>query len=176
MAASVIPVISAVGHERDFTICDFAADLRAPTPSAAAELVISHHEELFNRMRRAEQGLRQSVSLVSARCRSRVEQALASLNRHAPGRTLQLRAQRIDELEMRLLHAVRTAAADRRAKLERLSASLLARDPAKLLERGYALVFDPATGLPVTTSHVPPETRLDLRFADGRLPVRTLKE
>ena len=176
VAASAIPVISAVGHERDFTICDFASDLRAPTPSAAAELVISHHEELFNRMRRAEQGLRQAVSLVSARCRSRVEQALACLNRHTPERTLQLRAQKIDELEMRAFHAVKSILADRRAQLERLRASLLARDPEKLLERGYALVFDPATGLPVTTSNIPPETRLDLRFADGRLPVRTLRK
>ena len=173
VAASAIPVISAVGHERDFTICDFASDLRAPTPSAAAELVISHHEELFDRLRRAEHGLYQSLSLISARCRTRLERAQAALNRHTPERGLQLRAQKVDELEMRLGHAARSLLAARKAEVERLRAALLAQDPGRLLERGYALVFDPATGLPVTTSKIPPRTDLDLRFADGTVPVTT---
>ena len=173
IAASTIPVISAVGHERDFTICDFAADLRAPTPSAAAELVISHHEELFNRLTRAERSLHQSLSLGIAQARSRLERSSAALERHTPERTLLLFKQQVDELDMRMSHLVRSRLDAERARLERVSAALFAQNPEKLLERGYALVFDPATGLPVTSSRLPQDMSLTLRFADGEISVKT---
>ena len=176
VAASSIPVISAVGHERDFTICDFAADLRAPTPSAAAELVISHQEELLNRLNRAEQGLNQSTLLKFARLRSRIDRCDAILNRHTPERVFLMQKQHIDDLDIRLERRVENNLAAARAHLDRLCAALYARNPENLLEQGYAMVFDPATGRPVTTSKIPPETQLSLRFADGSIKVKTLGE
>ena len=176
VAASTIPVISAVGHERDFTICDFAADLRAPTPSAAAELVISHQEELLNRLNRAEQGLNQSTLLKFARLRSRIDRCDAILNRHTPERVFLMQKQHIDDLDIRLERRVENNLAAARSHLDRLCAALYARNPENLLEQGYAMVFDPATGRPVTTSKIPPETQLSLRFADGSVQVKTLSE
>ena len=173
IAASAIPVISAVGHERDFTICDFAADLRAPTPSAAAELVISHHEELFNRLRRAEQGLKQSLQLALARARSRIDRNDAILYRYTPERVFLMRKQHVDDLELRCQRTLENRLIHARARLERVTAALLAQDPDKLLERGYALVLDPQTQKPVTSSKIPPETRLTLRFSDGSVAVKT---
>ncbi len=175
IAASTIPVISAIGHERDFTICDFASDLRAPTPSAAAELVISHHEELFNRLKRGEQALRDSVSLVMARSHSRVERCIAMLNRCSPERALMTYKQQVDELDMRMNNIIERAFAENRSRLERAKAALSALDPEKTLERGYALVFDPDTGTPFTTSKLPEKTLLSIKFADGTVNAETLK-
>ena len=174
VAASRIPVISAVGHERDFTICDFAADLRAPTPSAAAELVISHHEELFNRLNRAERGVKQSLCLRLARLRSRVDNGVFRLNRNNPERRVLMRKQRIDELDIRCTRIMESRLAAAQNRLAHLCATLFARDPDKLLERGYTMVIDPETGKPVTSSNIAPDTRLFLRFSDGTLPVKTL--
>ena len=173
VAASRIPVISAVGHERDFTICDFAADLRAPTPSAAAELVITHHEELFNRLKRAETGLKQSLQLSAARKRSRIDRGMAILTRYSPDRVFLMRKQYVDELDLRSQRFLENRLAQARTRLERIASALLAQDPGKLLERGYALVLDPQTGKPVTTSKVPADTDLTLRFSDGSLAVKT---
>ena len=174
VAASRIPVISAVGHERDFTICDFAADLRAPTPSAAAELVISHHEELFNRLNRAERGVKQSLFLRLARLRTRVDNSVFRLNRNNPERKVLMRKQRIDELEIRCSKIMESRLAEMRTRLAYLCATLSARNPDNLLELGYAFVLDPQTGKPVTSSQIAPDTRLHLRFSDGTLPVQTL--
>ena len=174
VAASAIPVISAVGHETDFTICDFVADLRAPTPSAAAELVISHHEELFNRLNRAERGVQQSLSLRLARLRTRIDNSVFRLNRNNPERKVLMRKQRIDELEIRCSRVMESRLAAVRTRLAYLCATLSARNPDNLLELGYAFVIDPETGKPVTTSQIAPDTQLHLRFADGVLPVKTL--
>src|SRR5690606_31868877 len=105
IAASELPVVSAVGHEVDFTIADFVADVRAPTPSAAAELLSPHQEDY-------KQLLRTWEARIHGLCRARLLQlrkhldAVSRLLRH-PGRRLQQQAQRLDELETRLLRATR---------------------------------------------------------------------
>lgn len=166
VSESRIPVISAVGHEIDYTICDFAADLRVPTPSAAAELVIAHHEELFRQVRQSEVALRQLLMLKMADSRTRLTELSARHGRYEPHNVLRFRQQRLDELEIRMEHTARRILQERKVRLSGLTASLLAQNPEKLLERGYAMILDTA-GHPVTTSKIDSGTELELRFADG---------
>ncbi len=133
VADSRIPVISAVGHETDFTIIDFVADLRAPTPSAAAELVIRSRQEIEEQVlslqQRLEKGLR--YHLLMAR------QNLTELAQHgAFGRMMDLirrRQQRVDELLYRLVHSERDAQEGRRRRFESLAGAVQHYDARRIL-------------------------------------------
>jgi exodeoxyribonuclease VII large subunit len=174
VAASQIPVISAVGHEIDFTICDFAADLRVPTPSAAAELVISGYEELSNELDRLVGELRRAPGLYLATKRGELERFAASPLFRNPKQLLELPKQRLDEAEMRLVAAAKLYVTDLRARLERSELALRADDPRRQLERGFALVRDAASGTLVRSKDVEPGTRLDIQVADGSIPATVL--
>jgi len=124
IAASRIPVISAVGHETDFTIADFVADLRAPTPSAAAELVVESKEALEARIEALARRLRSAVDADLGRARHRLD-ALAVRRMISDGRRRLLDlAQRLDGLEGALRRAGDDALAARRRVLERLAGAL----------------------------------------------------
>ena len=126
IARCAVPVISAVGHETDFTIADFVADLRAPTPSAAAEMAIASRQSLLERLDAGDSRLIQSVRLklaLSARRLHAVEIDAGRLHR-----TIGRRMQRVDELEFRLRESMRAAADSRRRALESLTARLRQRD------------------------------------------------
>jgi exodeoxyribonuclease VII large subunit len=128
IAASAVPVISAVGHETDFTIADFVADLRAATPSAAAELVICPREQIFEQLEVFEhkllQGVRYRLAMAARALHERgVERASAILHRNV-GRM----QQRVDELDYRIGNRVEAAAVLRRKRLEDWTARLRALD------------------------------------------------
>jgi exodeoxyribonuclease VII large subunit len=128
IAQSSVPVISAVGHETDYTIADFVADLRAPTPSAAAELVICTQEQVLEQIGLAEHKLLQSIRYRLAMAARRlhqqgVERASAVLHRNI-GRL----QQRVDDLEYRLRDRVGAGATLRRKRLEELTARLRSLD------------------------------------------------
>ena len=126
IAASPVPVISAVGHETDFTIADFVADLRAPTPSAAAELVASTRQSLLEGLSGAEARLRQAARLTLA-LRARQFHAV-DIDPARLHRTLGRRAQRVDELEYALRDGVRRAVDRGKRALDAVASRLVQRD------------------------------------------------
>jgi len=124
MAASRVPTISAVGHETDFTIADFVADLRAPTPSAAAERVVQAKAELQARVQGLEERLAACLRLRLARIRARVEAVTSHRVFEAERGRIRTHAQRVDELAHRSGAALRRAAERARDRLARAAGSL----------------------------------------------------
>ncbi len=140
VAASRIPVISAVGHEIDFTLCDFAADLRAPTPSAAAELVCPDRNEVLGALAALERRMRNNAERETQRRRLGVERLERRLAEHHPRRRLQGFQQRLDEARLRLGHSTGQHLAGRRGKLELLTRRLNDLSPLAAMQRGYAIL------------------------------------
>lgn len=130
---SPLPVVSAVGHEVDFTIADFVADARAPTPSAAAELLSPDREAWLTRLKRMEGRLMQRMQQ-HLRHRKQQLQWLTKRLVH-PGQRLQQNAQRMDELELRLSQSWRNLHRHRHARLETLQARLERQSPMVRLQQ-----------------------------------------
>ena len=170
VAASRIPTISAVGHEIDTTICDFAADLRVPTPSAAAELVTSDRENVARHLGQLENSIRRCVEYVLSQSRAALSNMLYRLRE--PERMLVNYRQHLDELDSMMELSVRSFMHSRQLEVEKLSVKLEALNPAKMLDNGYVFVSETATGKPVNTSRKAPGTRLDLTFSDGVMQVK----
>ena len=169
IAASPIPVVSCVGHEVDFTISDFVADLRAPTPSAAAELTVPRLDqmkaEVDGMLARIAGALKSGQRLR----RLALERAGASAALTAPQRMLiEPRRGALDAMERRLTAAMPVRLERSRHRLDALAASLRALDPASVMERGYAVVRQ-GEGIVTRTSGVDGSVPLRVCFSDGEL-------
>lgn len=129
---SRIPVISAVGHETDWTICDFVADLRAPTPSAAAELVVASSNELRSRI----EGYGRRLQLAMENRVSGLQVRVEALRRriHDPSTMLGHMSQRVDDLSVRLDNALQNGVARRRDQFDKQQAELLYHSPLRGME------------------------------------------
>ena len=141
IAGSRIPVVSAVGHEIDFTIADFAADRRAPTPSAAAEIVVRDvfevRQEILNNVYRMRQAVTARVEELSARV-DYVRRGL-SPRRFLDG--LLMKSQTIDECTLRMKNALTLGLSQREMRLERMKSALAAMNPRAVLDRGYSIAY-----------------------------------
>ena len=139
VAASGIPVISAVGHETDFTICDFVADLRAPTPSAAAELAVpdsfQQKEMLLSAFRRMDSAVAEKIGTQ----RAMLELRKASLERLSPKNYIDNLCVRCDRAVMAMDSAVKQNIAAKQKDFSSLCAKLDAMSPLKILARGYGV-------------------------------------
>jgi len=135
IVASPLPVVTGVGHEVDVTIADFAADFRAPTPSAAAEQVTPDAAELRQQAARLHQRLRASVVRRQRDARARHDALTRRLQRQHPQRRLEQFGQRRDELDLRLHRAARRDLEQRRARLERSRQRLARTSPAERVAR-----------------------------------------
>ena len=133
--ACQIPLVSGVGHEIDFTIADFVADKRAPTPSAAAELVAPDQMAWRQRLGQLSQRLGLTLSRHQRRLGDRLQTLQQRLQRQHPMQRLQQRSQRLDELGQRLLRATYLVLLRHNRRLELLQHRLLSQSPEKRLER-----------------------------------------
>jgi len=133
LAGMPVPVVSGVGHEIDFTIADFVVDVRAPTPSAAAELVSPDQQQWREQVAQAGVRLRRAVARELARHGQRLEAVRRRLLLRSPSRHLQDQRQRLDELELRLNTAGQRDLGARRQRLAQLAARLRAQHPARRL-------------------------------------------
>jgi exodeoxyribonuclease VII large subunit len=168
-----VPVISAVGHETDFTLADLAADLRAPTPSAAAELVLARRHEMIRRAQAAANRARDLMRTRTAYGRVRLQGLLRRVPLARPSWHVDTRRQRLDDA-VRRLQGTRLANLERAtARLARLAGKLEALSPLATLARGYATVSRIPSGAPVTAvDQVQPGDTLNLRMRDGSMEVR----
>ncbi len=140
MVACTIPLVTGIGHETDVTIADFAADLRAATPTAAAELASPDWLEWLHRVRLLAERLDSALQRRFAHQRQRLAELTRRLDRAQPRHRLRDRAQRLDELDQRLRQATRQRLQAASQRLRNLSGHLHALSPLATLERGYAIV------------------------------------
>jgi exodeoxyribonuclease VII large subunit len=136
---SEIPVISAVGHEIDFTIADFVADLRAPTPSAAAELAVPDSSELLKYIQALENKIRLNTINYISNQKLNLQQLDQSLQYYHPQNIIQNFQQRIDEASLRMNHSLQSYLISHRNKLLVLSNQLKELSPYDALKRGYSI-------------------------------------
>lgn len=171
--ASAIPVISGVGHEVDFTIADFAADRRAPTPSGAAEIAVPDAAEWLARVEKDARLLRAAMARHLAALGQRLDWQQRRLALAHPGNRLRQHAQRLDELERRLGAAFERRLQTVRARLEAAMRMLHTVSPLATLERGYAIATRAADGTVLTDAgQVAPGDGIELRLARGALAAR----
>jgi len=166
--ASARPVISAVGHETDFTIADFVADVRAPTPSAAAELAVPDQAELRTIVGGLAGRLRLALLGGLDQRRTTLAQLAARRALRFPAERIRQFEQAIDEFASRLERAYRHRLERLGSRTEALCDRLEALGPAQTLQRGYALCVRPADGALITrTRQLAVGDRLNVRFHDG---------
>lgn len=173
--ASEIPVISAVGHEPDVTIADYVADLRAATPSNGAELAVPDRNEVYERLQQLERRMHrtQRNKLESARQQlRRLSSSRVLSNMYAPIEDKKLL---LDYQQQKLLLSFKRLKDGHAMKLGRLSATLDALSPLKVLGRGYGIAYDKNDRVLASIGQVETGDELKLRMSDGTL-VCTVKE
>ncbi len=165
------PIISGIGHEIDFTMADFVADQRAPTPSAAAELAVPDIEELVLLVHGLQSALTSEMQSLLRQQRRQVESLLRTLDSLSPQARLDNNRQRVDMLAGRLERAVHRRLERAQSRLDILHRGLTAVSPQATLARGYAIVRDENGRLIKTISHVHRGDTLQVQVADGAFPV-----
>jgi exodeoxyribonuclease VII large subunit len=166
--ASEIPIVSAVGHEIDFTIADFVADLRAPTPSAAAEMVVPDRFEILEVIRNYEYTMRKALLQRVAASRERVGSLVSSYAFNRPKDMVRESVQKLDELQRSMAATVSHRMERRAQDVESLKKRLLGLSPQGVLKRGYAIVRK--DGVPVTRSQqLARNDEASVEFQDGKV-------
>ena len=166
VASCAIPVISAVGHESDFTICDFVADRRAPTPSAAAEIAVPDMGEILRGFASLKVGLQTSMQKRITQEKRFLEQLTASRVFSRPEQMLDNFRVRLDECEANLNRTVNQALLQKRQNTAALAGKLQALNPLSILSRGYATVSKDGVAL-TSIKQIHDNDTLDIRMSDG---------
>jgi exodeoxyribonuclease VII large subunit len=172
--ASQIPIISAVGHEIDFTISDFVADLRAPTPSAAAELAVPNRQDLLNQL----DGFSHKMKMLTKQSISDRQNQLYYLERklqkYHPQTMLQNLQQRLDSATMKLMHLMQTQINNYRHQVAILQEKLHELSPQEALKRGYAILRQEKKIIK-TVEQLQKDRKLEIILSDGKAIAKILE-
>lgn len=171
VASSRIPVISAVGHETDTTLCDYAADLRAPTPSAAAECAVPEREELLLQLARRRGAIQNAISVQLEQCERRWSAAVSRRCLSVPQQLYESHRVRLDELVGRIAQSARRQLGQKRIRFSSACAQLNALSPLAVLSRGYAIVEKDGEAKSSAVELLPGD-RITVRMRDGTVPCR----
>src|SRR5947209_1869585 len=193
---STVPIVSAVGHEIDFTICDFVADLRAPTPSAAAELIVSDIIDLQRRIDGCARGLARQLLNRVRDALQRLDHARETLQRglvhkldgykrgllhitralqaRSPARELMMRRNRFADLHRRLVASPRRLLENARHRFERIEGILRVLGPDATLRRGYSITMNERGKIIRTIAAVRPKMKIRTRVSDGEFGSQVL--
>lgn len=172
VAEAPFPVISAIGHETDFTILDFVADCRAPTPSAAAEIVAPDAAQLLGYVAHLKAQMAQQVAGEVRLARQKLEWLQRSRALSQPQIALQEARDEVGELRQRAAEALKCRVKIERQSVEGARAQLRALDPRGVLERGYALLSDAQSGAIISSlAEVKPGQSLVVTLRDGSFSV-----
>ena len=169
------PIVSAVGHETDVTLCDLAADLRAPTPSAAAECVVPVRDEMLNKIEIMRRQMQESARNAVAERQNALKLAQMKLSANHPSLTIRRQEERLTQRMDALLRAAERQIQNRQTRLETQTAALELLSPYAALKRGYAIVqnagraISKAGGLCVGDE-------VTVRFADGVIHAEVLSK
>lgn len=164
---SEIPVISAVGHETDFTICDFVADMRAPTPSAAAELAVPDANELQYALSALKNRMFLNVSSGIADRRSRLEYLTSKGALKSPDEMLSNRSQRLDTAFSKMLSSYENRIGGKKVEFISAATALSKLDPMSVLMRGFAFVSDKSGKNVYSSQALAKGDKINVRFHDG---------
>lgn len=168
-----IPVVSAVGHETDFTICDFVADLRAPTPSAAAELCTPDWREQLSQVTTYQRYFREEGPKLIEYLRQSLDLLVQDSPLASPQEFLLKRREKVNNLAVGLENGLQRRLEREQKRLAVLSGTLDVLSPLKVLSRGYAVVMG-EQGVVRKASEVDPGQRVSIRLAEGSLSAQIL--
>lgn len=172
IANSQIPVISGVGHEIDFTIADFVSDLRAPTPSSAAEVATPNQDDLLIDLDRRTIELNTLLSNTLIARQNQLDRLNQQLNYATPQQTIQQAKQRLEERQSRLDYVMQHHIARLKERLSTKIDTLNSANPSSILARGYAIVTDEQGNIIRSATQVHPDDKLTLQLEDSQIKVK----
>ena len=174
VASCSVPIISAVGHESDFTICDFVADRRAPTPSAAAEIAVPDMREILRSLLSAQMGLQASLQKHIVQEKRILDRITQSRVFSRPEQMLDSFRLRLDEREAALERAAGQTMRYKQQSMQAIAGRLQALSPMAVLARGYATVGQ--NGATITSiQQINEQDVIEIRFADGAARAKVLE-
>ncbi len=168
IADSGVPVITGIGHETDFTLADFAADLRAPTPTGAAVLATPDIQDLQTQLLNIKASFSTLLEVNISRQKTNLQNLVYELDQYSPQWKLRQETQRMDELQSHLLTSMAHRLQIQKMKSENLYHRMQSIDPLQVLKRGYAIVNDDSGTMLDHIDKVHPDQEVIVRLQDGR--------
>lgn len=166
---SHIPIISAVGHEIDYTICDFVSDFRAATPSQGAEIAVPLKSEILNNIDNLRKNLDDNIEYKIKSCINEINNAERILKIHSPLSLIANSYLEVDKLKERLNFAIKTKLNKEKKNIEHLNNLLIAYNPTKVIEKGYAIIEDDENNIIISKNQLNEEKKLNIILKDGKV-------